>query len=452
MKTKTEEERNECFYRILAFEAIIDEVFIWYSKGSLIPKFRKDLRKIGYRITKDIDMQYYCQRHASETRKLVLEYYLKTKNLYDKHFFIMCLCNKENSDLFDFFISELKKYFPLKMEECYACDVISELLYITRDIKYKEEYLKYFNCIKRNHKKYWIGRNYTWVIKIMGEFQLEEAVKRLIEVAKTCYDWDYDTALEALKKYDNQKRFQKIYNSYQKWSRESIYRFYSKYLKEQDEKVKMGFYPNKSTIRKFELVLQEKFEIPSKISIQDYCQKNPKETKPIVLDFYKKSTLPSDQRFYLNCLKNAENKDLFPFLIKELKIHAKKTIPYNFGTSINSFFIHTRDKSLGEKYVKVLTTERFNLPLSGLFEAVSKLQIKSAEPFMLEILKNEDDPNKEDALDYFIRNKNIQNYENIFKKYLNSPYLCERKLANKGLEKIERKKEKELQKKKSITK
>ncbi|MBS7021355.1 MAG: hypothetical protein KH135_05835, partial [Firmicutes bacterium] len=302
MKSKTDAERNERFYKALAIDTIIEEFFIWYSKGSIIPKFRRQLRKIGYRITRDIDMQYYCQQHPKETRKLILEYYSKTQNLCDKDFFIMCLCSRENSDLFDFFMNEYKKYSSIEREENNICNIIADLLYITRDIKYKEEYLKYYNCIQRDHKKYWIGSYYIWVIKILGDFQLEEAVPQLIEEIKTRSGKYYDAALEALKKYDNQKRFQKVYDSNQKWSKGNFYDMDLKKLALHDKKIKTGLFPEQSTIPEFELFLQGKFGLTTKLSVQDYCQEHPNETKSIVIEFYRKSKLLFDQQFYLGCL------------------------------------------------------------------------------------------------------------------------------------------------------
>jgi len=436
---RTIEQRNRRFYRALYRQEVLEAMFRRYPKGSTIPKFRRKLRKIGFRIYQYIEVENFCQRHPEETRKLILDYYAKLKDdevgLFDKSIYLMCLCTKENVDLFDMVLEEFKKYLPMELELLYTYDILSDLIYITKNIKYKELYTRQITSF---------GRYGTYLIrpgiyKLCGDFHCDEVAYHLK------FDIEYNTngkfhhaVCYALNKLNDNGKYDKILEKYDVTDIISADNIDFLNLQEKDEQIWKTGYDKDSTIPQFiEELEKENGSFCKDMDIRKYCQTHPLETKDLVIKFYKNSTLLRDYRFYLHCLKSEKNNELFPFLTEILN-----SLPQLYNgviNSINNFFYYTPHKNLEDKYIEIAQDKTINKHIWGVYEALIKIRSKKAKPIMEEIIKDDTDPRFYEALRYIYLSKDITEYEELFQIQKDNRHNSNiREISRKALKKIEK--------------
>lgn len=411
---------------------------IGYPRGSTIPVFHKNLKKLGYRFRKHVNMQSFCQEHPVETRNLILNNYEKTNVLSDKSFYILCLINKENLNLLDFFIKELDKYYHESMEINGLCNKLSELLYRTKDIKYKRKYIKY---LYGSSEKDWLGKYKLDIMKICGDFQIEKAIPYLVKSVQYEVGSIRNTALSTLKKYEFQERFHEIYELYPYDDRNLMKQREKEYIKKEDEVLEQGIYSTSSSIPKFMKTLKDKLlKQVDEANVQKFCKEHPEKTILIVKEAYKESTLYSDKRYFLECLSNKNNVDLFSFFIKELEAYQNKANELeNIILTIQLFLIYTSDISLKNKYISLLQDENMYYNLGCIINVCTKLKIDEVESSILKIAKDKKSIFVAEALQYLCQYKNAKKYQGIFQMYSLSPYDDVRESAKMGLSIIEKK-------------
>lgn len=412
---------------------------IGYPKGSTIPKFRKNLRKMGYRFRKHINMESFCQEYPKETRELILDNYKKSNILSDKSFYILCLIHPENLDLFEIFMSEFNKYQYQLIQIDSLCNKLSELLYVTKDIKYRRKYKKY---LYGSSEKDWLGKYKLDIMKICGEFQLEEAIPYMVQAIQYETGSIRNAALESLKKYDVQERFREIYELYPYDERNLMKQMEEEYIKTQDEFQSKNVYPKDSCIPEFIENLEKTLCITiDEVDVQKICQENPTKTVSLIKRFYKKSSLQSDKIYLAECFNNHNNTNLFSFLVKELEKYQNIGNDLeNIIASIQLFLLYTSDISLKDNYISLLKDKKMYFNLGCIIEICNKLKIKEVEPDILEIAKDKKNIFCAEALQYLCQCRNTKKYKEIFEMHILSPYDDVRESARMGIALIDKRK------------
>lgn len=409
----------------------LQEIFERYPKESTIPSFKRKLRKRGYKVFKYVNATYFCQLHPNKTKDLVLEYYHRTMDVREKSFYLDCLYDLENSDLFYFLREEYEKYNALYIQYQYLEDLIGQCIYQTKDIKWKEEYVTVVD-------EFILSIEIWPFLLICGDFNIGEAIPIIKNWVNNDTYFLHDITLEALKKYKNKNLLLlKI--------KEKIYDFYPFEITDQmleDGKIEFMEEKQESTIPEFiekvEIVLEkDKINVINAITL---CQENPIETQKLILDFYQKSKLISDKCYYIKCLTTSKNVDLFPFLLEELRKYRSKKCDFNvICTSLNCAFYYTRNIKYKEEYVQILEDDKYMNWSYMIIKLCGKLQIQEAVPYLLKVLETGKHPETYRALDTLSHYVNLEQYTEVFKKFtlFKSPDV--RNLAKKILKSIDKK-------------
>lgn len=182
-------------------------------------------------------------------------------------------------------------------------------------------------------------------------------------------------------------------------------------ISKKDEQIWKLPYSKNSTIPEFIKELRKLNKLlDEKEDIRFYCQTHPLETQNLIFQFYSDSTLQSDQRFYLHCLKSDKNQHILRFLIHELWSH--DALRGNFGLmndTINNFFINSADEGMEEKYISTLRSDINNKYLWGIYDILIKINSKNVREFMLEISKNKQHFYYHNALEYIQKEEKLNN-------------------------------------------
>ena len=179
------------------------------------------------------------------------------------------------------------------------------------------------------------------------------------------------------------------------------------------------------------------FKFKVQKQILDYCESNPISFKNLILDYYNKSTRIDDKEFYIQCLINKQNKDLFPFFLQEAKTYfiSNQTDTWFLRDMINNCFLATKDLKFKEFYLDILNTNEYGQNRWGIVELCGSLKIKEAIPYLKQLL------NEVNGLHGYILNaltkyENVEDFRDIFEYYCLSKDSYLRAIAKKGMKKI----------------
>lgn len=426
---KKKKEKYEWLFKLTRCIYKLERRFYRYPKESIIPKFERALKKLGYRPFKHMELQYFCWQYPKKTQQLVLDFYHKAKLENEKDFCLYCLFVQENKNLIPFFLEEYYRYTESYIEQQYLCELIQNCIYVSKNIRLKEEYLKIIDDSS-------VDSDIWPFLYIFGELQIEEAIPYLKELVWR-NTWVHDEAFIALTKYKNQNKLKTFLKKHTKKVSFFPKEITNGLVEERDKKT--CFAAPDSNISAF---LEELNKIGlrknrSYLETIDFCQKHPEETKTIILKYYESSTLLSDKRFYMKCLTAKDNDDLYPFLLQELrKWHRIKIDTENHWEHLNNLLFVTRDMKYKEEYLKILNDNRYMGCNFLIIALCGKLQLKEVIPYLLDILKDEFHPQRDDALESLGYYKNKKEYKDVFKRYENHPNTYTRNLAKKILKKI----------------
>lgn len=415
-------------FTLIKWENAIEELKSYPLEKGTYPSFRKELKRLGFRVFKYVEQDYFCQLYPEKTRKTVLKYYNLAENINEKQFYLSCLLSPKNSDLFDFFYKEYEKYTDLFIEREYFIKCLLDCIYATRDIKWKEEYV--------NGVWEFIFKEEIWpFIMACGEYNLEEAMtESVIREIKIDDYFLHDIACIALKKYKNQKinflrDCEKNYDFYITDITNKMFEDKLIYFNE-DKKF--------SNISKFKVSLN--ILLDTENDIIQFCHDNVLKIKDTILEFYQNAILLSDKCFYIKCLTTEKNYDLFPFLIEELRIWKRKKIDAGIMcNSLASSIYSTRNIKNKDLYMKMIYNDKFVNYNSLILLTCGKLQIKEIIPYLLKVLEDERNPLCIQAMQALICYRNKEEYKDIFTKYSKSNIQDMRNFANKALRSIAKK-------------
>ncbi len=438
MAKKQEKEKYKLLFWLFSLSDLMEALFRKYPADSTISSFCRKLRRYGFRYIRDgKDYRYFCQQHPKETRDLVLEYYDNAINYYDKEELLGCLYSKEHLDLFYFMLDILIENGKLQLEESCTCELISHLLYTTKDRKYKDSYINYLLIHKG---QYWIGGYNSDIIKICGYYQFAEAREYLREEIKYLYYNDHNIIWHALKQYHNPED-KKLLERYGLTTKKNSFDLDILEIEKRDEEMKKKGYPEGSTIPIFISEMRNIFKLTDDFDAQLYCQTHADDTREMVIKFYNKAIIPSDQRYYLRCLDGKDNKELFDFLIHELKKHA--SLGNDFRGIVDAsggYFYYIYDKRLEEEYIRVFIDKKIPYIIRGyISDSLIKIHSPKIASYMLDIVKDENHPFVHIALEYFSKHKDVEEYKEIFEQYKTDQYPMIREFARAGLKRIKKK-------------
>ena len=436
MAKKQEKEKYKLLFWLFSLPDLMEALFRKYPADSTISSFCRKLRRYGFRYIRDgKDYQYFCQQHPKETRDLVLEYYDNAINYYDKEELLGCLYSKEHLDLFQFMVDILIENGKLQLEEACTCELISHLLYTTKDRKYKEHYINYLLIHKG---QYWIGGYNSDIIKICGYYQFAEAREYLREKIKYLYYNNHNIIWYALKEYHNPED-KKLLERYGLTTKKNSFDLDILEIEKRDEEMKKKGYPEGSTIPIFISEMRNIFKLTDDFDVQLYCQTHADDTREMVIKFYNKAIIPSDQRYYLRCLDSKDNKELFDFLIHELKEHLKmENNYYGMVVSSGSYFANVYSKKFKDEYINLFLDETLPVDVRIYISIpIVNLQISGLELYMSEILKVGNNPFVIQALRYLSKSKDVEEYKEIFEQYKTDGDEEIRRYARAGLKKIQ---------------
>ena len=417
-KSKKEKILNNLLDTILRWCFALKEIFTHYSKESAILSFKRKIKRRGYKVFKYVEPDYFCQLYPEKTRDIVIEYYYKVPD-EKKTFYLSCLYSSKNSDLFYFFLKEYEKYYDLYIQYQYLCELIQNCIYETRSLEWKMEYIKALtdSSIRLNLKTFYY---------ICGDLQIEEAIPSMKEQVQYDNYYLHDIALNALKKYKNHDVKKALKNV------EKAYDFYPFEVVNQmieDGKIEFKENKDKSTVPKFVQEMKKSNE-----EVIEYCQSNPLQVEPVILNYYNQSTLISDKCFYIKCLMTKENTNLYPFLLNELRQYLSlKSLMDSICNSLNNAFFSSRNIKYKEEYIKIIENEKYIDYNYLIIKLCGKLQIIEIIPYLLTILKNENHPLKNHALETLSYYKNKKDYRDVFVKYSKSKDSYTKEVAKNAL-------------------
>lgn len=415
-------------FTLIKWGNAIEELKSYPLEKGTYPNFRKELKRLGFRVFKYVEQDYFCQLYPEKTKELALKYYYLTEDIKEKSFYLSCLFSPKNSELFDFFYKEYEKYTDLFIEKEYFIKCLLDCIYITRNIKWKEEYI---NGIW----EFLSGEEIWPFLMICGEYNLEEAMtESVIREIKIDDYFLHDIAVVALKKYKNQKvnflkNDDKYYNYY-------LFDITNKMF--EDKIIDFKEDKQMSTISEFKKALNISFD--AETDIIRFCHNNASEVKETILKFYQSATLLSDKCFYIKCLAVQKNNDLFPFLIEELKIWRRRKLDtaYICDSLGNNLYIIKNIKYKNE-YIKIIKNKKFVNSYAYILLACGKLQIKEIIPDLLKVLEDERNPQCIQAMQALVCYRDKEEYKDIFIKYSKSNIQDMRNFAKKALRSIAKK-------------
>lgn len=299
---------------------------------------------------------------------------------------------------------------------------------MTKHIKWKQEYVKLFN------EKITISEKLDLFLYVLGELQIEDVLPQLKSEFEWSSDYAHDVLLLTLKKYETPE-IKELKKS------EKMVRFDTKKVTSQMlEQGMISFTGEVSdrTILEFVTKLPN-MNCKNEDTMIQYCQKNPEKTRDIVLEYYKKSVLVQDKCFYMKCLTSEKNIDLFPFLGLELREWVQKS--RESGSICNALandFYHSRNKSFVKEYLQILKNPKYFHYNYLIVELSGKLRLEEVKPYLLDIVKSEENIFLNSALKALSYYKDKKEYKDIFMKYSKSKDEYTRNIAKKALKSIDR--------------
>lgn len=425
----TDKERNERFYKALRITYIMEEIFERYPLKSTIPKFRKKLRKMGFSVFKHIHMDDFCNHYYNETQDLVLEYYKKSTWCYDKSYYICCLFSNKKSEVYNFVLKEMEKYNQEQLEILYLIELIKNCIFITRDIKHEKKYIKYLQ-----YNDYKLCPEKEIFFDICCDLNIEGTYKYIKkELKHGLKDEEIINAINKYKKDD--PKFTKLIKNKKIDYNNIRFKKAIKWIEEQDNKT---ITPSKDgNINQFISQLNNLFntKYQSLNEIINLCKDNPHETQQLIIQYYNKTKLLSDKRFYIKCLTNKENIDIFDFLIKELiKCRNLRTEEEKITTAIDGYFDYCYNKDYKQEIIEILKNDKYSLRHWAFMETCGKNNIREAIPYIINTLKLE--PTYPIALNALAKYKDKQELKEIFEYYSTYYDTDCRNIAKKALKKI----------------
>lgn len=432
---------------IVWFQEVVEAYTYREPKGSTIPKFRRKLMRFGYHTWKYGNVENFCQIYPEKARELILTFYhtLDENNrvsLYDKGIYFTCLSDKSNYDLLDMGVTEIIKCKPLMIEAYYMIHVIGELIYLTKESKYKNEYLNY---VLRRKKKYRGIVNYGAFIKLSADYDMQELkswVLSGLEWKNFISHEEHRATIYAANKFGLPVK-EDITQIKTDW-----YEEYFPILLEQDLEKWRNPSSKESTIVDFVKELNEAHGMmKDAMEMIKFCQSNPEKGIEQVKQYYRKSPLDSDRRYYLECLKNSENHELFDFLIGEMKYYEKKIIYLRRLTNaIENFMWYSANKKFEDNYIEYIRDNIYSELSFGSCLALQKIRSEKAEDLMLQISQDSSHDLSYMAFEYLAKCKNVEKYQSLFESYKNSSDADFRSVAKLGLRRIKQKKKRKTKK------